>query len=149
MMNIRAAACCAALVTTAAVASAADQSTADLDRIREKLAHSPQSSLTLVLPELTPTFHVRIEERNPFQDIFDVPAWMPEKPGWRPPAAGFDVMSLVGYAVRSVKDAKRGHDERAAREDVQRVIAEYCRAQPDNGTGIAICSSSAPLLAPR
>jgi hypothetical protein len=118
--------------------SASAQTDNDVERIRAALER-PALKLTFDYP--TPTFRVRIEERRPLQDLFDVPAWMPEKPGWQPPA-GLSLASIVGYVVHEIGAAKRGHDLRLAREEVLREIAAYCAAQPNSGDGIAICSSA-------
>jgi len=120
---------------------AAAQTDNDVERIRAALER-PSLKLTFDYP--TPTFRVRIEERRPLQDLFDVPAWMPEKPGWQPPA-GLSLSSIIFYAVHEIASAKRGHDLRLAREEVLREIAAYCAAQPNSGAGITICSSAPPL----
>jgi hypothetical protein len=112
-------------------------SDASADRVRAAL-EKPPSKLTL--QERPPDFSVHIEKRRPMQDIFDVPPWQLEPHGWQPPAVGFDLLSVVRYVARGVSDAKRGHDERVAREDVQRAVAEYCAGQPDGGADIQICS---------
>ena len=52
-----------------------------------------------------------------------------------------NLMSAVRYVAKSVSDAKRGHDERLAREDVQRALADYCAGQPDSTAGIQMCST--------
>jgi hypothetical protein len=43
--------------------------------------------------------------------------------------------------VNAASEAKREHDVRRAREEVQRSIADYCAAQPNANT-IQICSTS-------
>ena len=116
---------------------ASAQTDHDVERIRAALER-PSLQLTFDYP--MPTFRVRIEERRPLQDLFDIPAWMPEKPGWQPPV-GLSLSSILGYAVHEVAAAKRGHDLRLAREEVLREIAAYCAAQPSSGAGITICSS--------
>jgi hypothetical protein len=121
---------------------ASAQTDGDVERIRAALER-PSLKLTFDYP--TPTFRVRIEERRPLQDLFDVPAWMPEQPGWQPPA-GVSLSSIVGYVVHEIAAAKRGHDLRLAREEVVREIAAYCAAQADSGSGIAICSSAATRI---
>jgi hypothetical protein len=108
-----------------------------VDRVRAAL-DKPPSKVTLT--ERTPDFSVHIEKRRPMQDIFDVPPWQLEPRGWRPPAVGFDLLSVVRYVAKSVSDAKRGHDERAAREEVQRAIADYCAGLPE-GARVQICST--------
>jgi hypothetical protein len=120
--------------------AAAQEPAADtsVDRVRAAL-EKPPSKLTL--QDRTPDFSVHIEKRRPMQDIFDVPPWQLEPHGWQPPGIGFDLMSVVRYVAKGVSDAKRSHDERVAREDVQRAIADYCAAQPDVGAHVQICSS--------
>ena len=53
-------------------------------------------------------------------------------------------MTLVQYAVSAASDAKRAHDLRLAREEVQRAIADYCGLQPNPRT-IQICSTSTAI----
>ena len=113
----------------------ADQS---LDRMRSVLAHPP---LRLTLPESEANFKVHIEAIHPMHDIFVAPPWATEPVGWQPPGIGFDLLSLFRYVAKSAADAKREHDTRVAREDVQRAIADYCAAQPNANT-IQICSTS-------
>jgi hypothetical protein len=109
-----------------------------VDRVRAAL-DKPPSKLTL--RERTPDFTVHIEKRRPMQDIFDVPPWQLEPHGWQPPAVGFDLLSVFRSVAKSVSEAKRGHDERMAREDVQRAIADYCATVEDRAA-IQICSTS-------
>ena len=111
----------------APAASGQDAATSTaLDRVRTALAKPPSN---LALTERVPDFTVHIEKRRPMQDIFDVPPWTTDPVGWQPPGIGFDLLSVVRYVAKSVADAKRGHDERLAREEVQRAIADYCAAQ--------------------
>jgi hypothetical protein len=49
---------------------------------------------------------------------------------------------LVGKSLSALSTAERSRAEAAAREEVQRAIAEYCAAQPNAGAGIRICTSS-------
>ena len=102
----------------------------------------PPPRLTLTVTDRLPDFTVHIQERHPLQEVFDTPAWATDPVGWQPPAIGFDLMSVVRYLAKSAADAKRGHDERLAREDVQRAIADYCAAQPSFGAGIQICDTA-------
>ena len=91
------------------------------------------STLTIRIPD----FYVHIEQRPPMADIFDTPLWQ-LPPKWSPPRAGFDVASLIMSGVQGIVDARRGHDERKAREEVQQSIAEYCASQP-NRAMILMC----------
>ena len=129
-----------------ALAAAADQTPSprlhepadeQVKRVRAAL-EKPPSKLTL--PEVKPDFKVQIEERRPLQEIFDTPPWQLPPIGWRPPAVGFDLMSLLTKAAHGVAEAKRGHDLHVARDEVQRAIAAYCLAQP-NAAEIQMCSS--------
>jgi hypothetical protein len=115
-----------------------EQADEQVERVRAAL-EKPSSKLTM--PEVKPDFKVRIEERRPLQEIFDTPPWQLPPIGWRPPAVGFDLMSLVMKGARGVAEAKRGHDLHLARDEVQRAVAEYCAAQPNAGE-IQMCWSS-------
>lgn len=46
---------------------------------------------------------------------------------------------LGGQAIDALTNAKRSHDESAARAEVARAIADYCAARPNGGAGILIC----------
>jgi hypothetical protein len=127
----------AAMVVTGWIAapSAQDPTTppVSLDRVRAALAKPPALTLT----HRPPDFTVHIEKRRPMQDIFDVPPWATDPVGWQPPGIGLD----LGMVFRYFAKVKRGHDERLAREEVQRSIADYCAAQPNLGAGIQICGT--------
>jgi hypothetical protein len=138
---MRASALCLALALTfgstgalQAQEPAPDQS---LERMRAVLQRSPLR-LTPVEPEAN--FKIHIEAIHPMHDIFEKPPWQLDPIGWRPPAMGFNLLTLVQYGITAASNAKRARDERFAREEVQRAIAEYCAAQP-NANAIQICSS--------
>jgi hypothetical protein len=114
---------------------APDQS---LERMRAVLQKRPLR-LTPVEPEAN--FKIRIEAIHPMHDIFEKPAWQLDPIGWQPPGVGFNLMTLIQYGVTAASNAKRARDQRFAREEVRRAIAEYCAAQPNANT-IAVCSSS-------
>jgi hypothetical protein len=97
-----------------------------------------------MLADRKPDFTVHIEAQHPFHEVFESPPWALPHVGWRPPAVGFDLLSIVRYVAKSVTDAKHGHDEHLARDEVQRAIADYCSTQPDAGAGLQICA-----IAPR
>jgi hypothetical protein len=128
-------------VTAIATVSAQEQpSTAEsLDRLRAALAKPPSK---LTLKERTPDFTVHIEKRRPMADIFDVPPWATGPVGWQPPGLGFDLLSLVRYVAKGAADAKRGHDLRLAREEVQRSIADYCAGLPTDDARTPVDSQS-------
>ena len=129
----------AGLILSAAAPALAQLTEKDVERIRAAL--DKPATLKLA-PERQPDFRVYIEEKNPLQDIFDVPPWQIPSPGWQPPAVGFDLMSIVRYVAHEVAEAKHGHDLRLAREEVLREIAAYCAAQPNSGSGITICTNA-------
>jgi hypothetical protein len=113
---------------------APDQS---LERMRAVLQRTPLR-LTPVEPEAN--FKIRIEAIHPMHDIFEKPPWQLDPIGWQPPGVGFNLMTLVQYGITAASNAKRARDERFAREEVRRAIADYCAAQP-NANAIQICSS--------
>jgi hypothetical protein len=115
--------------STIAAASAQEPSgtAASLARVRAALNRPPSK---LALNDRPPDFTVHIETRPPMADIFDVPAWATDPVGWQPPGLGFDFLSLFRSVAKSAAAAKRGHDLRLAREDVQRSVAAYCAALP-------------------
>jgi hypothetical protein len=119
---------------------APDQS---LDRMRSVLAHPP---LRLTLPESEPNFKIHIEAIHPMHDIFEKPPWQLPPIYWHVPAMGpstaFGSIPMFSVDLLPIAAAiKRGHDQRAARAEVQREIASYCAAQP-NAQTIQICSPS-------
>jgi hypothetical protein len=126
-----------AMVLAAVTALRAQEPAPDraLDRMRSVLEKPP---LRVRLPESEANFKIHIEAIHPMHDIFVSPPWATEPVGWQPPGVGFDLLSLFRYVAKSAADAKRAHDLRIAREDVQRAIADYCAAQPNANT-IQIC----------
>jgi hypothetical protein len=137
------AATCFATAALRAQEPAPDQS---LERMKSVLAHPP---LQLSLPEPEATFRIHIKAIHPMQDIFEKPPWQLPPILWRIPAMGpstafgsMPIMSLDLLAIaRGVGASNRRRDERAARGEVQRAIADYCAAQPNANT-IQICSTS-------
>jgi len=109
-----------------------------VEHVRAAL-EKPPSRLTLT--ERKADFSVTIEKKRPMQDIFEIPPWQLPPIGWQPPAwgTGINLLSLVSYVAKNIADAKRGHDERKAREEVQQSIADWCAAQENQGAYIAIC----------
>jgi hypothetical protein len=105
-----------------------------LERMRAVLAKKP---LRLDMPDIQPTFKIEIKAIHPMHEIFEKPQWQLDPIGWQPKSIGLNMGFLFNY----MSSAKRAHDERVARENVQRAIADYCAVQPDAGT-IQICSTS-------
>jgi hypothetical protein len=132
----------ALVISTSAAASAQEPSATveSLARVRAAL-NRPASKLTL--KDRPPDFTVHIETRPPMADIFDVPAWATDPVGWQPPGLGFDLLNLFRSAAKSAAAAKRGHDLRLAREEVQRSVAAYCAALPATDSRAAADGPSA------
>ena len=58
--------------------------------------------------------------------------------------------ALLGEkAMNKLSNMGRDRAESAAKEEVRQAIRDYCAAQPNNGAGIQICVSSAPVLVGR
>lgn len=123
------------LLVAGGIAAPSAQQPTSVERVRAALEKPPSR---LALANRRPDFTVLIEERHPLQEIFDTPPWATDPVGWQPPAIGFDLLSLFRFVAKEAADAKRGRDERLAREEVQQSIADYCAAQPNRGT-ILIC----------
>jgi hypothetical protein len=74
------------------------------------------------------------------------PLRQPYAPFNQPELATVLVENLVGQylggrAASAITAAQRASAEAAAREEVARLIADYCSARPDGGAGIKICET--------
>jgi hypothetical protein len=129
------------IVTNAAAQQASD--VVSLDRVRAALAHPPPKLSTSIdrPPERKPDFSIVITDRARFERLlpsildFDTritPLDAPTGAGWTQPIVSVDLLS-IGTGLR--KAYARG----AARREVRGIIAEYCAAQPNDGSGILIC----------
>jgi len=124
------------LGTTAAARAQTPAPDPSLDRMRSVLAKTP---LRLEVPETRATFKIEIKAIHPMHEIFDKPAWQLDPIGWQPPGVGLDLTMVFRY----IEKVKHEHDERSAREDVQRSIDDYCAVQP-NAKAIQICATARP-----
>ena len=124
------------LILGAAAASRAQEPAPDqsLNRMRSMLGNKP---LRLDLLEPQANFKIEIKAIHPMHEIFDKPLWQLDPVGWQPPGVGLD----LSFVFRYMAAVKRSHDERSARDEVQRAIADYCAAQLNANT-IQICSTS-------
>ncbi len=50
---------------------------------------------------------------------------------------------LTPKLVQSVDNARKSHNEQAARDELARALGEYCASKPDNGAGIFGCDPNA------
>jgi hypothetical protein len=105
-----------------------------VDRVRAALERGPSK---LVLTERKPDFKVEVVWHHRFYELFETPPWATAPVGWQPPAVGFNLLTVF----QSIAKAKRAGDERAAQEEVQRAIADYCAAQPEAFSAARICGT--------
>jgi hypothetical protein len=120
-----------------ATPNAQELSAGSVDRVRAALEKPAVTALVIRKPD----FFVHVEQRRPLQDIFDTPPWQLPKIGWQPPGVGFDLLSLVRYVAKGVSDENHRRAAQAARDEVQRAIADFCAAQPSEGATVQICST--------
>jgi hypothetical protein len=118
-----------------------------LTRIRTALDRP--AWLRLTLPESNADFHIEIRERplysphllGPVESLWSTTPG-PVPPGglhafeqrqrlgehWSQPMLSVDLLSIGAALRKSIADARRSSAEKAAREEVQRAIAEFCAA---------------------
>jgi hypothetical protein len=127
-----------AIAGSAAAPRAQDLSSAvSIEKVRAALAR-PASGVKF--EERKPDFSIEVVWHHPFHEIFDSPPWLLPKPGWQPPNLGFSVLRAFEAMQKSVADARHERAERAAREEVQQAIADYCAAQPEK-TRAQVCTT--------
>jgi hypothetical protein len=127
----------AALMIAGAIAAPCAQDAASavsVDRVRSALERPPSK---LTLTERKPDFKVEVVWHHRFYELFETPPWATAPVGWQPPAIGFNLLTVF----QSIANAKHASDERAARDEVQRAIADYCAAQPEAFSAARICGS--------
>jgi hypothetical protein len=127
-----------------------------LDHIREGLERPAGDRLRLRV--VVPDFAVKVVERERFEKL--VPPWDfrsgPVPPGglygyeqlqraglgFTQPLVSMDLLAIGRGIAGAISGARSAHAAAAARDDVQRAIAEYCAAQPNAGAGIQLCAPS-------
>lgn len=131
----------AGLLVLALAALVANDPQESVERVREKL-EKPAPRITI--PDIKPDFKVKIEERRPLQDLFDIPPWALDPHGWQPsgpvmksafgtPMVGFDLLALFRHGPLPA------YIPYAPDEQTRKAIAAYCAAQPTDGPRILIC----------
>ncbi len=152
------------LVIAVAIAAPCAQQPAvvSVERIRAALA-KPPSRLTLT--ERPPDFVVHIEERQPLQNVFDLPPWAELTPFFGgvsarpdpfapiegvphrvvPPAGSIYTLGAARSLPDSVRALRKSVLAPSARREAQRTLADYCAAQPNYGAAIQVCSTLPPV----
>ena len=136
-------------------ADAALLTAASIQRIRAALEHPPAITLTSV--DRAAQFRVVIREPQRFLERppLDFSAG-PVPPGGLyayeqrqrigpkipQPLVIVDLLPIAHAIAGAVGGARRAGAQAAAHEEVQRGIAGYCAAQPNQGAGIQICAMS-------
>ena len=120
-----------------------------IERVRAALL---KPTPKLVVEDRPADFRVRIEERRPFDDLFDIPLWQTpvlvrQAPSMLAPIEGTPHPSpaLIQSTVdptRFARSATKKVREKSTRTQIERAIAQYCAAQPDAGSSISLCWSS-------
>ena len=125
-----------------------------LERIREGLASEKPSILDAL--DRQPNFRIEVEEKRPnFADMFPpgsfdggpVPpgglyAYEQQRmlfPNSTPALFSFSVLPVFRQLVNAISEARRARAAAAAREEVERAMAEFCAAQPNRGENVAGC----------
>jgi hypothetical protein len=142
--------CLACLLLGAAATASAQQPTYwSAERVRAALLKPPPK---LIVPTREPNFRVNIQERRPFDDLFEVRLWDTPAIGPGPsstlaPIEGVphSTPALVQYTVdpgNFAKSAAKTVRDKSVRSQVDRAVAQYCAAQPDAGSSIPLCWST-------
>ena len=125
-----------------------------LERIREGLASEKPSILDAL--DRQPNFRVEVEEKRPsFAEMFPpgsfdggpVPpgglyAYEQQRmlfPNSTPALFSFNVLPVFRQLVNAIGEARRARAAAAAREEVERAMAEFCDAQANRGEGVVGC----------
>jgi hypothetical protein len=121
-----------------------------VERVRAALLRPPPKFV--VVDRRQADFSVHIEERRPFEDLFDVPIWetpvlVRQAPSLLAPIEGVPHASPALFQVsvdptRIAKSAAKSARDRNTRTQVERAIVQYCAAQPDAGSSIPLCWST-------
>ena len=120
-----------------------------VERVRAALLKPPPR---FIVERRQADFRVHIEERRPFEDLFDVPIWetpvlVRQAPSLLAPIEGVPhaTPALIQVSVdptRFAKSAAKSARDRNTRTQVERAIVQYCAAQPDAGSSIPLCWST-------
>jgi hypothetical protein len=127
------------LLLQAAEPPPASSTPVSVERVRAGLERP--ATLIVDLPAPAATFRVEITKHPYFTELPpldfgtgprgpDLPDWIPHQPlpqvGSAPPVAGVDLLALARAVHRKWAAERRAGAERAAREEVQRALQEFC-----------------------
>jgi hypothetical protein len=140
---------CLACLLLGATASAQQPTYWSAERVRAALLKPPPK---LIVETREPNFRVHVQERRPFDDLFEVRLWetpavVPAPRSTLAPIEGVphSTPALVQYTVdpgNFAKSAAKTVREKSVRSQVDRAVAQYCAAQPDAGSSIPLCWST-------
>jgi hypothetical protein len=125
-----------------------------LERIRDGLASDRPSILDAL--DRQPNFRVEVKENRPnLGEMFPpgsfdggpVPpgglyAYEQQRmlfPNWTPALFSFNALPVFRQLANAIGDVRRARAAAAARQEVERAMAEFCAAQPNGGEGVVGC----------
>jgi hypothetical protein len=137
------------LVAAVAVPASAQTTYVSVERVRAALLKPPPR---LVVENRQPDFRIHVQERRPFEDLFEVPLWetpviVSQPASLLAPIEGVPhstpaLIQTTMDPTRFARSAAKSAREKSTRTQVERAIAQYCAAQPDAGSSIPLCWSS-------
>jgi hypothetical protein len=148
-VDLRVAGLACLLAVAAAVPASAQTTYLSVERVRAALLKPPPR---LVVENRQPDFRIHVQERRPFEDLFEVPLWQTPVIASQPasllaPIEGVPhstpaLIQTTMDPTRFARSAAKSVREKSTRTQVERAIAQYCAAQPDAGSSISLCWSS-------
>jgi hypothetical protein len=140
---------CLLAAALAVPASAQQPAYLSIERVRAALLKPPPR---LIVENRQPDFRIHVEERRPFDDLFEIPLWetpvlVQQPPSLLAPIEGVPhatpaLIQTTMDPTRFARSAAKSAREKSTRTQVERAIAQYCAAQPDAGASIPLCWSS-------
>jgi hypothetical protein len=137
------------LIAAAPQTLSAQQSYVSLERIRAALL---KPAPRLIVENRQPDFKIHVQERRPFDDLFEIPLWETPVVVSQPasllapiegvPHATPALIQTTMDPTRFARSAAKSAREKSTRTQVERAIVQYCAAQPDAGSSIPLCWSS-------
>jgi hypothetical protein len=139
------------MTVATAAASAQQPSYMSVEKVRAALLKPPPK---LNVEYRQPDFKIRIQERRPLDDLFDVPLWDTPAVVRQPASTLAHIEGTPGNTPALIQttvdpgslaqSAAKTARARIARTQTERAIAEYCAAQPDAGLSVPLCWASSP-----